>query len=251
MRSPDDLKRKTSDLKFSGPLAETELLSSGAADKSLVPSTTNSTSTGPQWESTDAPDKGRSSGQTVIVLMIVLGLCLIAYFNVPLVVPILKCLAPPLFGIFLLVGILLRMSFPLQKGAQPSAYQRFLIRTFVGVLCTIPIIIFNFVAIAQLGRTADSYFQQGEYDKALETYNVLDNVYSPANYYKENKGDCYYHLGQYQKAVDNYSVSIKEEPTAELLLERAKAFKAMGNRVSAQNDEAAAYKIQKDDTPTV
>jgi tetratricopeptide (TPR) repeat protein len=250
MRLPD-LEKKKSDLKFKDSQAKTEVRGGGAADINLVPSTSNSNYTAPQWASADGADsaaKERSFGRTAIPLVTFLALCLIAYFNLSLIATLLKWAAPPLFGTFFLLMFTLYLLFVGPAGSKESAIRQFLVRTFGYVAVTIPVYVCAFAAVVQMGTSANTYFQQGQYEKALVVYNQLDDIYSPLYLYKENKGDCYYHLGQYQKAVDNYSITIKEDATPEVLLARAKAFKALGNRISAQKDEAAAYKLQKANT---
>lgn len=60
-------------------------------------------------------------------------------------------------------------------------------------------------------KDGNSYYKQGEYDKALEKYKAAGEASPDSDIANFNKGTAYYQKGQYQAAIDAFSKALNTE----------------------------------------
>jgi len=95
-------------------------------------------------------------------------------------------------------------------------------------------------------RIGDCYFQMGDNEQALKSYNQALKSGLPVDEVKAHIGlaDTYYEMGNYKKAVEEYTTSIASKPRdAELYSFRADTYELLGKMGLAQKDREMAQRL--------
>ena len=118
------------------------------------------------------------------------------------------------------------------------------------------IIVFLFIFLAETAFAGDldiqhyfdegnTYFNEGQYNKAIESYSRLVAIYPDfiQGYY--NRGLAYYKAGKYDEAVADYSrvISSSADANAELYSNRAIAYLKKGDYENAVKDYSTVISI--------
>jgi len=97
-----------------------------------------------------------------------------------------------------------------RRGAVPAHWKRLAI-LFVFTICFL--IPFSAHAASPSGgiKEGNRYYEQGDYDKALEQYEAAAEASPDLDIVNFNKGTAYYQKGQYQEAIESFTKALNTE----------------------------------------
>ena len=103
------------------------------------------------------------------------------------------------------------------------------------------------VHVALLANRANCYSEIGEYEKAINDYSKAIELEPDADYYLALRGDAYRSVGMYQEAIADYSAAIDIDPSVGYYYyARGWSFELSGDDVRALADYETGIDLDKD-----